>query len=215
MIRRPPRSTRTDTLFPYTTLFRSVHPDALDSSTLVLFRSDRWTPRGAWAAATVYAIGDMVESGDGTYVATAAHLSGDFAVDRASSKWLPVREGADRARSAYDPVRVATTENLVLSGLKVIDGVLVDNGDRVLVKNQTAPVENGIFVASASGWSRATDLDETEDFVTGATVRVNGGSSLAGKTFALRSEEHTSELQSLMRISYAVFCLKNKTKTHT
>src|SRR3546814_8401935 len=31
---------------------------------------------------------------------------------------------------------------------------------------------------------------------------------------ALRSEEHTSELQSLMRISYAVFCLKKKTKAH-
>src|SRR3546814_1465862 len=30
----------------------------------------------------------------------------------------------------------------------------------------------------------------------------------------LRSEEHTSELQSLMRISYAVFCLKKKTKTN-
>src|SRR3546814_7206393 len=30
-------------------------------------------------------------------------------------------------------------------------------------------------------------------------------------TLSLRSEEHTSELQSLMRISYAVFCLKNKT----
>src|SRR3546814_2069470 len=30
-----------------------------------------------------------------------------------------------------------------------------------------------------------------------------------------RSEEHTSELQSLMRISYAVFCLKNKTTTLT
>src|SRR3546814_7925047 len=30
-----------------------------------------------------------------------------------------------------------------------------------------------------------------------------------------RSEEHTSELQSLMRISYAVFCLKTKTTTHT
>src|SRR3546814_1863130 len=29
-------------------------------------------------------------------------------------------------------------------------------------------------------------------------------------SMALRSEEHTSELQSLMRISYAVFCLKNK-----
>src|SRR3546814_4834461 len=31
---------------------------------------------------------------------------------------------------------------------------------------------------------------------------------------AVRSEEHTSELQSLMRISYAVFCLKKKTKTN-
>src|SRR3546814_10272936 len=31
----------------------------------------------------------------------------------------------------------------------------------------------------------------------------------------LRSEEHTSELQSLMRISYAVFCLKNKTTEHS
>src|SRR3546814_4168533 len=31
----------------------------------------------------------------------------------------------------------------------------------------------------------------------------------------VRSEEHTSELQSLMRISYAVFCLKKKTHTHT
>src|SRR3546814_1091648 len=32
---------------------------------------------------------------------------------------------------------------------------------------------------------------------------------------ALRSEEHTSELQSLMRISYAVFCLKKKTRHKT
>src|SRR3546814_1172235 len=31
----------------------------------------------------------------------------------------------------------------------------------------------------------------------------------------IRSEEHTSELQSLMRISYAVFCLKKKIKTNT
>src|SRR3546814_9242833 len=38
-----------------------------------------------------------------------------------------------------------------------------------------------------------------------------------GKTLAaiLRSEEHTSELQSLMRISYAVFCLKKKKHTNT
>src|SRR3546814_3576569 len=35
------------------------------------------------------------------------------------------------------------------------------------------------------------------------------------KSSSSRSEEHTSELQSLMRISYAVFCLKNKNKTNT
>src|SRR3546814_9401711 len=34
-----------------------------------------------------------------------------------------------------------------------------------------------------------------------------------GSKVYVRSEEHTSELQSLMRISYAVFCLKKKTKT--
>src|SRR3546814_9072109 len=34
-------------------------------------------------------------------------------------------------------------------------------------------------------------------------------------SFGARSEEHTSELQSLMRISYAVFCLKTKTNTNT
>src|SRR3546814_398065 len=34
---------------------------------------------------------------------------------------------------------------------------------------------------------------------------------VAGTAFAQRSEEHTSELQPLMRISYAVFCLKKKT----
>src|SRR3546814_3087514 len=37
----------------------------------------------------------------------------------------------------------------------------------------------------------------------------------AGTCDVLRSEEHTSELQSLMRISYAVFCLKKKNNTHT
>src|SRR3546814_5999681 len=35
---------------------------------------------------------------------------------------------------------------------------------------------------------------------------------LASRLRSMRSEEHTSELQSLMRISYAVFCLKKKTK---
>src|SRR3546814_4822787 len=41
---------------------------------------------------------------------------------------------------------------------------------------------------------------------------VGGGVDEATGIEVVRSEEHTSELQSLMRISYAVFCLKKKTK---
>src|SRR3546814_10248814 len=44
--------------------------------------------------------------------------------------------------------------------------------------------------------------------------RRHGPSVRDGRHVLLRSEEHTSELQSLMRISYAVFCLKKK-KTNT
>src|SRR3546814_1824500 len=52
----------------------------------------------------------------------------------------------------------------------------------------------------------AIDLDIAE----GEFVAIMGPSG-CGKSTAPRSEEHTSELQSLMRISYAVFCLKKKT----
>src|SRR3546814_8343515 len=41
------------------------------------------------------------------------------------------------------------------------------------------------------------------------------GNTLFQRDIDIRSEEHTSELQSLMRISYAVFCLKKKNKTRT
>src|SRR3546814_6888150 len=41
------------------------------------------------------------------------------------------------------------------------------------------------------------------------------GERLLSQIAPARSEEHTSELQSLMRISYAVFCLKKKTKHKT
>src|SRR3546814_6518409 len=43
---------------------------------------------------------------------------------------------------------------------------------------------------------------------------INRGTGGGGGTTRIRSEEHTSELQSLMRISYAVFCLKKKNTQH-
>src|SRR3546814_4488762 len=63
----------------------------------------------------------------------------------------------------------------------------------------------------SQGHAHALNLAES-----GVDVRVGlkeGSSSRAkAETAGLRSEEHTSELQSLMRISYAVFCLKKKKK---
>src|SRR3546814_1602111 len=106
MIRRPPRSTRTDTLFPYTTLFRS---DGRDRRTL---------PVGASAV-------------PGTALARP--------------------EAGARAAGA-------------------------------------------LRHADLRGIGRAADVD------------------LQRGRPAARSEEHTSELQSLMRTSYAVFCLKKKNK---
>src|SRR3546814_5457998 len=43
-------------------------------------------------------------------------------------------------------------------------------------------------------------------------IRCRPSCSVSSQALAARSEEHTSELQSLMRISYAVFCLKKKKK---
>src|SRR3546814_6451326 len=71
-------------------------------------------------------------------------------------------------------------------------GVFVGQEIRVEVENgiqvEAADVDDGlqVGVAEIDGRDRCTRID--------------------------RSEEHTSELQSLMRISYAVFCLKKKTK---
>src|SRR3546814_10899832 len=44
-------------------------------------------------------------------------------------------------------------------------------------------------------------------------ISISGGLAILQYGTMSRSEEHTSELQSLMRISYAVFCLKKKSKT--
>src|SRR3546814_4088587 len=112
MILRPPRSTRTDTLFPYTTLFRSAVDD-------------------------------------------------DFALALARAQPL-----------------------LLHAPLRHLDPVLPEKGLTLEHQRRHAPVTR--------------DLER--DLIAG--------------DFIVRSEAHTSELQSLMRISYAVFCLTTKnTKT--
>lgn len=79
--------------------------------------------------------------------------------------------------------RVATTANLSLTGAATVDGVSVATSDRVLVKNQTASAENGIYVANTSGaWTRATDANTWAELV-GAAAFITAGSTQANTTW--------------------------------
>src|SRR3546814_9285533 len=124
MIRRPPRSTRPDTLVPYTTLFRARHAV------------------------------EPVGKGDHQFAARDLARQLDRRLDRIG----PGRAGEHRA---------------IVESARLQDQRLVGFEERRL----------GIGV-------------EVEP---------------VGDAIVARSEEHTSELQSLMRISYAVFCLKKTT----
>lgn len=79
--------------------------------------------------------------------------------------------------SPKDAVACATTANITLSGEQTLDGVLTSTS-RVLVKNQTAPAENGIYVSAAGAWSRATDMNTWAEVV-GAFVYTTGGTTQA------------------------------------
>lgn len=82
--------------------------------------------------------------------------------------------------------RVATTANITLANLQTVDGVVLVAGDRVLVKDQSLPEENGIYIVVDGGaWTRSTDFDEVTpvDEINGAYVGVQEGTVSAGKLF--------------------------------
>src|SRR3546814_3398082 len=157
MRRRPPRATRTDTLFPYTTLFRSE------------FRS-LWVVQDAGARlpaspivhavrpllkALIVEIADLPRDGDG-YAGRVTQLILD-----------------QLRRAAPIPAALSWRRDEALAELCV--ALYADH-------------------RSAGQWARALGMSSrtlSRRFET---------------EIGMRSEEHTSELQSLMRISYAVFC---------
>src|SRR3546814_5766472 len=146
MIRRPPRSTRTATLVPYTTLFRSQRVLA-----------------GGQAGESALADGALL------------HPVGVEAFEL-----RPVAVGArvvvgEQARAHDELVLVGRQGHLRLQR-HVLPAAVAAHGERVQAQHR------------------------------------HGGRGLGGG--GVRSEEHTSELQSLMRTSYAVFCLKKKKKKH-
>lgn len=75
------------------------------------------------------------------------------------------------------PVRAVTSANITLSGLQTVGGVALAEGDRVLVKDQSSPADNGIYIASTSDWTRAKDFDGNLDAVKGTLVVTDGVST--------------------------------------
>jgi hypothetical protein len=68
----------------------------------------------------------------------------------------------DAARSGLDvkqSVKAATTGPITLSNTQTVDGIALSVGDRVLVKDQVDGTQNGIYIVSATAWTRSPDAD--------------------------------------------------------
>ena len=75
------------------------------------------------------------------------------------------------------PVAGGSFPTTTFKGLKTIDGVDIVDNDRILVKNQTNKIENGIYTASVDAWVRSADFDDTpvKEVKTGAYTYVREG----------------------------------------
>lgn len=76
--------------------------------------------------------------------------------------------------SFKQPALVTTTGNITLSGLQTVDGIALNVGDRVLVRNQTAAATNGIYSAATSAWIRTTDADSYNEFLAAYLFVIEG-----------------------------------------
>lgn len=88
-----------------------------------------------------------------------------------------------------DSCRAATTANVAaLSGLLTIDGIVLDAGNRVLVKDQAVASQNGIYMAAAGAWARAADADEGAELAGSILVAVESGTANADSLWISTSD---------------------------
>jgi hypothetical protein len=143
------------------------------------------------------ALDSAVIKKNGSVAFTAAQSMGGFkltslaaptaASDAANKGYV---DSALEGLKAKEAVRVATTVAGTLASSfedsDVIDGVTLVTGDRILVKDQASPSQNGIYIVQASGAPvRSTDFDSVSpiDEINKAFVAVQEGTSNAGKLF--------------------------------
>jgi hypothetical protein len=144
--------------------------DATNVATAGAVMESDYTAKGGIIIGTGEGTTGMLAPGTDTYVLTLD--SGQTT----GVKWAAAT-GSGAGISVHTPVACATTANITLSAEQTLDGVLTSTS-RVLVKDQTAPEENGIYVSAAGAWARATDLDNASE-VEGAYVLVLGGTTQA------------------------------------
>lgn len=117
----------------------------------------------------------------------AGNYSGNY-----TNRSLVDKEYVDSTSQGIRPkqaVNVATTENITLTGLFVIDGYQLVAGNRVLVKNQNTLADNGVYDAAVGGWSRSSDFDNSSNVVSGSYMFVLTGDTNAGYSFVLTTED--------------------------
>src|SRR3546814_1314016 len=203
MILRPPKSTRTDTLFPYTTLFRSLIPQPIDllpqPPSLGIGRQSPY--RGE----QVLDVGPFLQSQSRPRQPIRlvfVRSVGVLVVDVLDTHYLPSRlpVGGDCCHVIFE----CSTERME-TGCEATTVDRHHESDRTPLLARGAACDRLIVGRRNVVLDRIVDRPlrwrQIDELVSDIPVGDAG-----------RSEEHTSELQSLMRISYAVFCLKKKTK---
>lgn len=97
------------------------------------------------------------------------------------------KAGLSSASAYKGPCFVATIGNITLAGIQTIDGETVAVGNRVLVKNQTNPVDNGIYIVDTGNWKRSADFSRNDDVVKGTRVVITDGDAYAYTTWQVGS----------------------------
>jgi hypothetical protein len=150
------------------------------------------------AAISLSKLAEAVIQADGGQAFTANQSMGGF---KLTSVGTPT-SGTDVANKDYvdgiangldwkGSVRAATTANITLSGAQTVDGVSLVAGNRVLVKDQTAGDENGIYAVAAGAWTRTADADNSPagEVTSGMATFVEEGTANGSSSWALTTPD--------------------------